>query len=80
MTREHPLLGPAFAQRDLHTIRPTWGAADIHGHGTLIAGLALHSDLTELLSPTDSVRLLHNGESVKILNQDGDNEGELYGD
>ena len=80
VTSEHPLLGPAFAQGDLHTIQPAWGATDMHGHGTLMAGLALHGDLTEFLSATGAVRLLHNGESVKILNQDGGNEGELYGD
>jgi hypothetical protein len=76
----HPLLTQAFASADLHTINPTWTTADAIGHGTSMAGLALHGDLTEVLPTTGPVDLLHRGESVKLLNKDGDNEGELYGE
>ncbi|WP_296277142.1 S8 family serine peptidase, partial [Pseudomonas sp. UBA7530] len=39
----HPLLAPALADPDLHTIEPDWGVEDQHGHGTNMAGLALWS-------------------------------------
>lgn len=80
VVRAHPLLSQAFAVGDLHTIKPAWGTADVHGHGTAMAGLALHGDLTEILPGTGPVELIHRGESVKLLNRDGGNEGELYGD
>jgi hypothetical protein len=80
VVHEHPLLVHGFAATDLHSIRPAWGAADVSGHGTNMAGLALHGDLTELLLTTGPVEQLHRGESVKLLNRDGGNQGELYGD
>jgi hypothetical protein len=45
-----------------------------------MAGLALYGDLGEFLASQAPEALLHRGESVKILNQDGDNAGALYGD
>lgn len=80
VVRTHPLLQDAFAPADLHTINPQWTVADTAGHGTGMAGLALHGDLTDLLPAQEPVPLLHRGESVKLLDRDGDNEGELYGD
>jgi hypothetical protein len=76
----HPLLLQGFSAGDLHTINPAWGVADTAGHGTNMAGVALHGDLTDLLPTAGPIELLHRGESVKLLNKDGDNEGELYGD
>ena len=80
VTREQPLLECAFAQADMHTLRDAWGVADSLGHGTQMAGLALYGDLADLLSSDEPVQLLHRGESVKLLNRNGDNEGDLYGD
>ena len=79
VVRTHPLLAQGFAPEDLHTINPAWSTADIAGHGTGMAGLALHGDLVEVLSTMGPVPVLHRGESVKLLNEDGGNEGELYG-
>jgi hypothetical protein len=43
INRGHPLIAPALAEADLHTVEPSWGTDDSHGHGTAMAGLAIHS-------------------------------------
>ncbi len=50
--RAHPLLEPALAPEDQHAIDPAWGVSDHHfqGHGSGMAGLSLHGDLTAPLS------------------------------
>ena len=73
VNRGHPLLAPALASDDLHTVEPAWGTNDDDGHGTGMAGLALAGDLTELLEGSDPVRLEHRLESVKLLRRGGDN-------
>jgi hypothetical protein len=65
--RAHPLLEPALAEKDVDTVNRDWGADDHHGHGTGMAGLALHGDLTAALSDTGQRTLGHRAESVKIL-------------
>ena len=50
--RTHPLLAPALAEADWHTINPAWGADDTlawQGHGTRMAGVALYGDLVPIL-------------------------------
>jgi hypothetical protein len=79
VNRGHPLLGPAISSADLHTIQPAWGPQDAEGHGTQMAGLALFGDLTESLATTLPVHIRHRLESVKLLPQNGANQGELYG-
>ena len=44
VNRGHPLLAPALAVDDLHTVEPAWGTDDADGHGTQMAGLALAGD------------------------------------
>ena len=80
-TPGHPLLRPALAEEDMHTVNPGWGVADRLGHGTAMAGVALYGDLHAVLETTAPVTLSHRLESVKILPPDGvpDNEPELYG-
>lgn len=84
-TAGHPLLRPALADADLHTVNPDWSVADTAGrwlgHGTAMAGAALYGDLHAILETADPVTLSHRLESVKILPPDGvpDNEPELYG-
>lgn len=46
-------------------------AGDIHGHGTLIAGLALFGPLDKALLTNNDVRLRHRLESVKFLPDQG---------
>lgn len=79
VNRGHPLLWPAISSADLHTIQPAWGPQDAEGHGTQMAGLALFGDLTESLTTTLPVFVRHRLESVKLLSQNGANQGELYG-
>lgn len=69
----HPLIAPALADPDLHTVEPAWGTADTEGHGTAMAGLALAGNLTEVLISTEPVQIGHRLESVKLLPQDGAN-------
>lgn len=69
VNRGHALLEPALAQDDLHTLDQRWGVDDQHpsGHGTSMAGLALHGDLTASLGDASRRTLSHRLESVKLL-------------
>jgi hypothetical protein len=78
VNRGHPLLEASLAAPDMHSIEPTWPTADEHGHGTEIAGVALLGDLIEVLEGTGPVPIPARLESVKILQNDGDNEGKEY--
>ena len=71
VNRGHPLLAPALAINDLHTIEPAWGTDDIDGHGTEMAGLALVGNLTERLDSRDPVEVSYRLESVKLLPHGG---------
>lgn len=79
LNREHPLLGPATHDDDLHTYNPNWGTADHLGHGTPMAGLAVYGDLTEALSSGHAITLTHRLESVKLFNDRAPHPKELYG-
>ncbi|WP_282027053.1 S8 family serine peptidase [Limimaricola cinnabarinus] len=48
VNRAHPLIEPALTSDDAQAVDPDWGSDDHHrpGHGTPMAGLALHGDLT----------------------------------
>ena len=79
INRGHPLLEDSLAAADLHVVDPNWTAADENGHGTELAGIALFGDLTPVLVDNGPVALTARLESVKILRNAGDNEGEPYG-
>jgi hypothetical protein len=64
----HPLLEKALAVSDLHTINDAWGNADMVGHGTGVAGIALYGDLTEALETKAQLEVRHRLESSKIIN------------
>ncbi|RJQ77319.1 MAG: hypothetical protein C4519_13700 [Desulfobacteraceae bacterium] len=76
VNKGHPLIAPALADHDMHTVEPTWGTDDTEGHGTAMAGLALVGNLTEVLASTEPVQIGHRLESVKLLPYDGANEGD----
>jgi len=79
VNRAHPLLSPLVAETDLHAVRAEWLSIDRHGHGSNMAGMALHGDLTAPLTSEEGNILNHRLESVKIL-PDGDvNPPRLYG-
>ena len=75
----HPLLAAVTADADLHTYNPDWGVDDRHGHGTPMAGLALHGDLNEALAGNQGLPLTHRLESVKLFNADDQHAPHLYG-
>ena len=68
--RAHPLLAPALAAADCHTINPAWSADDTaawQGHGTRMAGVALYGDLMPILAGAGSIAAPYYLESVRIL-------------
>ena len=72
VNRAHDLIEPALAPTDLFAVDDRGGFDDtghvgLRSHGTQMASLALHGDLTWLLSTTAPVRLIHRVESVKII-------------
>ncbi|OYW62494.1 S8 family peptidase [Bosea sp. (in: a-proteobacteria)] len=67
VNRAHALLEPAVAPTDMHSYERDWGTDDHAGHGTSMAGIALHGDLVAPLADTEPRRLTHRLESVKIL-------------
>ena len=75
----HPLLTHSLHLNDMHSVHPAAGVADENGHGTQMAGVALFGDLTDALDSEGRILLTHRLESVKLLRQDGDNEGEHHG-
>lgn len=84
VNRAHPLIEPALSPDDLLSVNPDWGGHDhAHGsgHGTGMAGLALHGDLVASLADTDPRLLTHRLESVKILPPAGfeENDPHSYG-
>lgn len=83
INRGHSLIEPALGEDDLHSLDDEWGVDDHHeaGHGTSMAGLALHGDLTAALADTEERTLAHRLESVKILPPGAfdDNEPRSYG-
>jgi hypothetical protein len=83
VNRGNALLEPALAEGDRFALKDEWGPDDHddQGHGTSMAGLALHGDLTAALSDTAERELKHRLESVKLLPPDGfdANEPQSYG-
>lgn len=83
VNRGHPLIEPALAQGDLHALNSDWGVDDQHkdGHGTAMAGMILHGDLTAALGDASERRLTHRLESVKLLPPNGfdENDPASYG-
>jgi hypothetical protein len=83
VNRAHALIEPALSPNDLHTLNDDWDSDDQHptGHGTSMAGMALHGDLTAALGDDSERSLSHRIESVKLLPPDGfdANQPQSYG-
>ena len=75
INKGHPLISPAIADSDLHTVNPSWGIDDAEGHGTAMAGLTLVGDLAEALDSNAQIEIVHRLESVKLLQKNDDNKG-----
>jgi len=76
----HALLAPLLADADRHSVDPSWGVADLQGHGTLMCGVVAYGDLAEALQKKHIIRIDHCLESAKILPPRGSNDPDLYGD
>lgn len=76
---EHPLLAPFAKTTDQLTVTYDRVPVDSHGHGTGMAGLAIWGDLTEVLSGNGEVSVHHKLESVKVIENDGDNKDKPLG-
>ena len=70
VNRAHTLIEPTLAPAETQAVDPRWGAEDHDGHGTAMAGLALHGDLTGPLADSSRHELRHRLESVKVLPPD----------
>lgn len=80
VNRGHPLLEHALSEEHNLAWDDDWTAADRHGHGTEMAGLALYGpNLGELLLSGEPVLLRHRLEAVKILPDAGENDPPDYG-
>lgn len=66
VARTHQLLSASLDSRDLHSVLGSSGA-DIQGHGTAMAGLALYGSLEDLLTSSGTVQLHHRLESVRVI-------------
>ena len=66
--RAHALLEGSLASSDQHSIFTVSNGHDRNGHGTSMAGIALYGEhLDDLLLGTQTIRLKHRLESVKIF-------------
>lgn len=84
VNRAHHLLEPALAPDELDSVVGAWGSDDsgpFPGHGTQMAGLSLHGDLTYRLASRLPYSLSHRLESIKILPPPGQppTEERFYG-
>lgn len=76
VNRGHPLLEPLLADVDLHTVEPAWGTHDDANHGTGLAGIAAYGDLTDALAADHGIQIEHLLESVKLVQEEGTNQGD----
>ena len=79
VAQAHPLIQQSIDVADLHAIDAAWNVADVTGHGTEMAGIVLHGDLTEPMASSETYSIPHRLESVNIYPPDGENAYHLYG-
>lgn len=80
ITLAHPLIQPALDAADRHVAVSGWEPADLHGHGSRMAGLALFGDLRSHLQSTSAIQVPHRLESAKVIPDAGQNPYHLLGD
>ncbi len=81
VNNRHLLLQDFLPDSQMDSINPAWGNSDGSqwGHGTGMAGLALYGDLVDALDSSASIPVLHQLESVKVINEYSPNDPDLYG-
>ncbi|MCI2395732.1 S8 family peptidase [Aliiroseovarius sediminis] len=80
ITLAHPLIQPAFDAADRHAAVPGWDLADLHGHGSRMAGATLFGDLRTHLNSTAAINVPLRLESAKVIPDAGHNPYHLLGD
>ena len=75
----HPLIWRSLSPNDMFAANTGWPVSDAEGHGTGMAGLVLHGNLTYPLASSDTHALHHRLESVRIFPPTGSNSPHLYG-
>ena len=80
ITLAHPLIQQALDAADRHAAVPGWNLADLDGHGSRMAGVALYGNLRSHLQSTSSIHVPHRLESVKVIPDAGQNPHHLLGD
>jgi hypothetical protein len=78
----NPLIADLVPERNLDAVEPGWSKADTHrpiGHGTPMAGLSLYGDLSEALAANHRIEIVHQVESVKLIDKSYERPPELYG-
>jgi len=75
----HELLGPLLSDANMHSVDSSKHAYDIANHGTRMAGIASYFTLEDKLEGSDPVLVNHFLESVKLFDNNDDNNRELYG-
>lgn len=81
VNREHNLLSNFLPEERCHNESKALSTRDKLGHGTGMAGLALYGDLTDAISQTETLNVIADLSSVKIVpgRDEPENEPELYG-
>lgn len=81
VNREHPLIRNFLPPQNMDSVNPVWGSADTtrHGHGTLMAGIALYGDLIDVIENQSSIEISHSLESIKLINPNAPHHPYLYG-
>lgn len=79
VTQPHPLIKQFIDATGMHAVEAAWATTDLNGHGTQMAGVVLHGNLSPLLAHNNSHSVPHRLESVKILPDKGQNPSHLYG-
>ena len=80
ITLAHPLIQPALDAADRHAAVLGWDLADLHGHGSKMAGVVLFGDLRTHLQCTAAIYVPHRLESAKVIPDAGHNPYHLLGD
>lgn len=82
INENHPLLTHLKSIIQVDTVDPSWGTNDswsFSGHGTPMSGIIFFGDLTEALLSSDSIRIFHRLESVKLIQESKPSDPEFYG-
>ena len=75
----HPMLKPVLDDNDRFAVDGAWGVNDTGPHGTLMAGVAVYGDLTDILGRGPIIEPRYRLCSVKLLPNSGEVLKESWG-